>query len=183
MGGTHRRDHVSDRQKPEAPTLEAIEPVVAEAPPARAVAPPAGISTDVEFRPRSKAREVVGRLIVAGLCGLSVATYAAFQAPDTLTLGLAATLLVLTLALWAIRTSSPVTYLAVRSGQLEVTEAGGRQLFDLSGGFSPIEVVGTPGDRGWRVLFHRRGMDPFVVDSSIVDPHTFMDTLRRYRPE
>ena len=148
-----------------------------------AAEPPTGASTDVEFRPRTKAREVVGRLLVACLCGLAVAAYAAFEAPDTLTVGLAAVLLVLTLTLWAIRTSSPVTHLAVRSGQLEVTRAGNRFLYDLSGGFSPIEVVGTPGDRGWRVLFHRRGMDPFVVDSSIVDPHTFMDTLRRYRPE
>jgi|SoiMethySBSTD1v2_1073268.scaffolds.fasta_scaffold281819_3 hypothetical protein len=148
-----------------------------------AAEPPTGASTDVEFRPRTKAREVVGRLIVACLCGLAVAAYAAFLAPDTLTVGLTAVLLVLTLALWAIRTTSPVTHLAVRSGQLVVTEAGGRQLFDLSGGFSPIEVVGTPGDRSWRVLFHRRGMDPFVVDASIVDPRSFMETLQRYRPE
>jgi hypothetical protein len=137
----------------------------------------------VEFTPRTKAREVVGRLLVACLCGLAVAAYAAISEPDTLTVGLAAVLLVLTLALWAIRASSPITHLAVRSGQLEVTRAGSRSTYDLSGGFTPIEVVGNPGDRGWRVLFLRRGMDPFVVDSSLVDPRAFMEVLRRYRPE
>ena len=79
-----------------------------------AAEPPTGASTDVEFTPRTKAREVVGRLLVACLCGLAVAAYAAFEAPDTLTVGLAAVLLVLTLALWAIRAASPVTRLAVR---------------------------------------------------------------------
>ena len=112
-----------------------------------------------------------------------VAAYAVYRDPNTLTVGLAAVLLVLTLTLWAIRASSPVIRLAVRSGQLEVTDAGGRSVFDLSGGFTPTEVVGAPGDRSWRVLFLRRGMEPFVVDSSMVDPHEFMETLRRYRPE
>ena len=107
----------------------------------------------------------------------------ALRDDNTVAAGLAAVVLVLTLALWAIRASSPVNHLAVRSGQLEVTRGGDRFVFDLSGGYSPIEVVGTPGDRGWRVLFVRRNMEPFVVDSSMVDPREFMDVLRRYRPE
>ena len=33
------------------------------------------------------------------------------------------------------------------------------------------------------MLFLRRNMEPFVVDSSMVDPREFMDVLRRYLPE
>ena len=64
-----------------------------------------------------------------------------------------------------------------------MTQGGRRFVFDLSGGYTPIQVVGSPGDRDWRVLFLRRNEDPFVVDSSMVDPHEFMDVLHHYLPE
>lgn len=161
MGGNHRRKPATEEPS----------------------APPVGISTDVELRPRTKAREIVGLLLLASVCGLGLSAYVAYSDSNVLAGGISAVLLVLTLALWAIRASSPVTHLAVRSGQLEVTRAGGRSVFDLSGGFTPIEVVGRPGDRDWRVLVLRRGMDPFVVDASMVDPREFMDALGRYLPE
>ena len=44
-------------------------------------------------------------------------------------------------------------------------------------------VIGTAGKRSWKVLFLRRGMSPFVLDSSMVDPAEFMTVLRRHRPE
>jgi hypothetical protein len=71
----------------------------------------------------------------------------------------------------------------VHAGQLEVVQGGGRFVFELASGYTPIEVVGAPGDRNWKVLFVRRNMDPFVIDSSMVDPQEFMEVLRRYRPE
>ena len=46
-----------------------------------------------------------------------------------------------------------------------------------------MQVIGEPGRRGWKVLFLRRGMSPFVIDSSMVDPHEFTSVLRYYRPE
>jgi hypothetical protein len=107
----------------------------------------------------------------------------ASREPTTLTLGVAGTLLVLTLTLWAIRAASPTTHLSVHAGQLEVVQGGGRFVFELASGYTPIDVVGAPGDRNWKVLFVRRNMDPFVIDSSMVDPQEFMEVLRRYRPE
>ncbi len=198
MAGSHRRERhdpasdlfdrwMSHRQEDaETPAAEPSEPapevppqpVVAETP----AAPPAGVSTDVEFTPRTRARRVVGLVLLAAVCGLAVAAYIAYRDSNTLAIGIAAVLLVLVLALWAIRASSPVAHLAVRSGQLEVTQGGGRFVFDLSGGYTPIEVVGSPGDRDWRVLFLRRNMEPFEIDSSMVDPQEFMDVLRRYLP-
>ena len=103
-----------------------------------------------------------------------------FRDANPLTVGVTGVLLVVMLGLWGLRASSPVAHLAVRSGQLEVTQGGRRFVFDLSAGYTPIEVVGSPGDRDWRVRFLRRNEDPFVVDASMVDPHEFMDVLRRY---
>lgn len=139
---------------------------------------------NVDFTPRSGARRAVGTLLTAAFAGLVAAGLVAAQNPTTLTIGVAGTLLVLVLALWAIRAASPVAHLSVHAGQLEVVRGGERAVFELaSTGFTPIEVRGRPGQRNWQVLFVRRGMEPFVVDASMVDPHEFMDVLRRYRPE
>jgi len=206
MVGSHRRDkddpapdlfdrwmsHRQDEPQPVAvadateaePVLKA-EPVDVPSPhpPVRSGPPTTGPSTDVEFTPRTRARRLVGALLLCALAGLVAAAIVAGQDPTTLTVGIAAVLLVLTLVLWAIRASSPVAHLAVRAGQLEVVQGGGRFVFDLSGGFTPIEVVGTPGERRWRVMFLRSNMEPYVIDSSMVDPREFMDVLSRYRSE
>jgi hypothetical protein len=185
MAGSHRRDKrdpaadLFDRWAKHHDATEA-EPV---APPARSAPPPAGASTNVEFTPRTRARRVVGLLLLVALAGTAVAGYAVYRDPTTLTIGVAATLGVLALVLWAVRASTAVAHLSVEAGQLEVVQGGGRFVFELAGSFTPIEVVGRPGDRGWKVLFLRRNMDPFVVDSSMVDPHEFMDVFRRYQPE
>ena len=142
-----------------------------------------GPSTDVAFAPRARAHAMLGWLLLLAVAVAAVAAYAAYRDPTTLTVGLAGTLGLLLLVLWAVRASSPVAHLSVHAGQLEVIQGGGRFVFELNGSFTPIEVVGTPGDRDWKVLFLRRNMDPFVVDSSMVDPQAFMDVLRRYRPE
>ena len=55
-------------------------------------------------------------------------------------------------------------------------------VFDLASTYTSIEVVGQPGSKKWKVLFHRRGMSPVVVDSTMVDAHDFMRVLRFFRP-
>jgi hypothetical protein len=183
MAGSHRRA----KDEPESDLYERWmtsrkeEPEPASEP---ASGLTVGPSTNVEFEPRTAARRLVGWLVLLAASGLVAAAIIAYREPTTLTVGLAATLFVLTLALWAIRAASPVARLSVRAGQLEVLQAGGRFVFELTGAsFTPIEIVGAPGDRNWKVLFLRRNMDPFVIDSSMVDPHAFMEVLRRYRPE
>ena len=163
MAGSHRRDGQDPAAEPSKPTSD--------------------VSADVEFTPRTGARRFVGVLLLATVCGLAVAAYLAFRDANPVTVGVTCVLLVVMLGLWGLRASSPVAHLAVRSGQLEVTQGGRRFVFDLSGGYTPIQVVGSPGDRDWRVLFLRRNEDPFVVDSSMVDPHEFMDALHRYLPD
>lgn len=207
MAGSHRRekrDPASDlfdrwlsHRQDEAGTEPPTEEASAAAEPERVAVPvtdgnrtgrpagppPAGASTNVDFAPRTGARALLGLLLLIALAGAVGAGYAAYRDPTTLTTGLAGTLVVLVLVLWAIRASSPVAHLSVHAGQLEVVQGGGRFVFELAGSFTPIEVVGMPGDRHWKVLFLRRNMDPFVIDSSMVDPREFMDMLRHYRPE
>jgi hypothetical protein len=54
--------------------------------------------------------------------------------------------------------------------------------FDLTSDALRLDVHGEPGDRDWRVRFHRRGLEPCDIDASMVDPDAFMEHLRRYRP-
>jgi hypothetical protein len=152
------------------------------APPARPSRPAVGLSTNVEFTPRTRARGLLGWLLFVSALGLVGAAFIAAGEPTTLSVGISGTLLVLVLLLWAIRAASPVAHLKVRAGQLEVVRGGERFVLDLGAAYTPIEVIGTPGERRWKVLFMRPGMEPFVVDASMVDPREFMDVLRRYRP-
>ena len=110
------------------------------------------------------------------------AGYLAYDDPTTLTVGAAGTLLVLTLAIYAVRVSSTPARLAIHGGQLEVVRGNQREVFDLTSRFTRIEVVGRPGRPGWKVLMARFGRDPLVIDSSMVDPTSFTSALERHRP-
>ncbi|WP_160004782.1 hypothetical protein [Nocardioides sp. AX2bis] len=101
-------------------------------------------------------------------------------AADLVPVGIA---VALTLVLWAVRSSTSVARLAVEGGQLTVTRNGETWRCDLASRATPIEVVGTPGRRGWKVVFARRGRPPYVVDSSVVDPAHFTRVLAHYRPD
>lgn len=150
---------------------------------ARTPVPDARDNGHVVFKPRTGARRLVGLLLLASLAATAYAGYEAYDVRTTNTIAVAATLGALSLVLWALRAGSSAPRLSVTSGQLEVLGSAGRFVFDLDSPYTPIEVVGTAGKRGWRVLFLRRGMSPFVIDSSMVDPTEFMSVLRRHRPE
>jgi hypothetical protein len=136
----------------------------------------------VEFAPRTRVRRLVGLLLLAALAATALAAYDAWQGRTSTSIGVAATLGVLTAIIWAARAGSAVARLTVSGGQLEIMRGGSRHRFDLASSYAPIEVVGEPGSRGWKVLIARRGMAPYVIDSSMVDPTEFMRVLRHYRP-
>ncbi|WP_435742404.1 hypothetical protein [Nocardioides sp. SYSU DS0663] len=146
-------------------------------------APTAPESGNAVFAPRTGARRLVGLVLLLAAGATAGAAYVAHDRRTTFAVGIAVTLGVLTLLVWAVRASWPTTRLSVTAGQLEVLRGGGRFVFDLRSSYTPIEVVGQPGERGWKVLFHRRSMAPFVIDSSMVDPEEFMRILRHHRPD
>ncbi|WP_344777182.1 hypothetical protein [Nocardioides panacisoli] len=67
-------------------------------------------------------------------------------------------------------------------GILYAEHKGTTYRFDLRSDTTQVEMVGQPGDAYWQVKFLRRNMDPFVVDTDMVDPAAFVAQLREYRP-
>lgn len=201
--GRRRRD-----VPPDAPPLLAATPAVAAPPPPPPAAPPtpapvserpartaeqpdlpAPVDEDLAhptFRPRRTARLVTGLLLLVSLGVTALLAREAYVgradlvAADLVPVGIAAAL---TLVLWAVRSSTSVARLSVEGGQLTITRNGETWRCDLTGRATPVEVVGQPGRRGWKVVFARRGRPPYVVDASMVDPVHFTRVLAHYRPD
>ncbi|MEQ4547454.1 MAG: hypothetical protein ABN484_07195, partial [Nocardioides kribbensis] len=144
---------------------------------------PSGPPPQVDFAPRAALRRLVGLLVLAGVAASGYLAWQAWQVRTEERLGLAGIALLSTAVVWAVWAGSSPPRLSVRGGQLEIRRSGGRQVFDLANRYTDIELLGTPGRRGWRVLIHRRGMSPVEIDSSMVDPRGFTEVLRYYRPD
>ncbi|UMG91070.1 hypothetical protein [Nocardioides sp. TF02-7] len=140
-------------------------------------------STNMVFEPRRWMHRTVTAVFLVGVAATAGAAYVAYRDRTTLALGLAVLAGVLTLVVWAVRASTPVTELAVIRGQLEVIRAGRFEIIDLASPFTPILVEGTPGRRGWRVLIERPEQPLLVLDRSLVDPQAFTAVLHRVRPD
>ncbi len=91
--------------------------------------------------------------------------------------------LTLGLAWGAARTKVVPVEVSVVRGMVYVQQGESSHRFDLRKPETAVDMVGRPGDSGWAVHFGRRGMDPFVIDASMVDPDHFARQLREYRPE
>ncbi|WP_296601982.1 hypothetical protein [Nocardioides sp.] len=128
-------------------------------------------------------RRVVGFLLFAVAVLAVLQTAVAYADPGVVTLGLAVVLAALTVAAWRSWAGhSPTTVLLVGS-HLEIVRDGGRHVFDLADPRLPVDVVGLVGDRSWRVEFSRRGMAPYVLDATMVDPAELLLVLHRHRSE
>jgi hypothetical protein len=134
------------------------------------------------FRPRRMVRRVLTVAMLVAMAACAYVVRAALESKDTAGIGLAAIVVLATAMLWAIRAGASVTTLVLRQGQLEIRQQGSRFKLDIASPYTLIEVRGEPGRRGWQVVFPRRGLEPFVVDASMVDPHDFMRVLRFFRP-
>lgn len=163
--------------------VQAPAPARPRARPPREPAPPPGRTTDVEFAPRMLLRRTLGVILLVLLPLTAAACYVAYDQPETLSLGIAGTLLVLLLVVYAVRIGSTPSRLAIHSGQLVVVRGNTREVFDLTSRFTRLEVVGRPGRHGWKVLMARFGRDPLVIDSSMVDPVKFTAALEFHRPQ
>jgi hypothetical protein len=135
------------------------------------------------FRPKRTLRRVLTIALLAGLGASAYFIRIAFEVKQTPQIGVAVIVAAAAIAIWAIRAGASVTRLTVHQGQLEVLQQGGRFVFDMSSQYTMVEVHGEPGERGWHVLFPRRGMAPFKVDATMVDPDDFMRVLRFFRPQ
>jgi hypothetical protein len=147
------------------------------------IAPPMEMPSVYEFTPLKASRRFLSLMLMGGLILSAYLGYGAYLSREPIDIGIAAIVIFATLVIWGIRAGASVTRLTLRSGQLEIVRQGGRQVFDLSSHYTPIEVVGKPGSKKWKVLFLRRGMAPAVVDSTMVDSRDFMRILGFFRPD
>lgn len=76
----------------------------------------------------------------------------------------------------------PVEISVVR-GMVYIQQGESSYRFDLRKPETAVDLVGRPGDANWTVHFGRRGLDPFVVDASMVDAVEFTRQLREHRPD
>lgn len=143
--------------------------------------PRAPLVIDLGIEPTT--RHVTTFLLIATLVVAVLATAVAYGDPRPLTIGLVLLLVVLLLITWRFRSRHHAASVVANGSRLEIVRDGGRHVFDLSRRDQPVDVIGLPGDRQWRVLFHRRGMAPYVVDASMVDPEEFMRVLHAQRSE
>lgn len=170
------------------PSLPAPAPspvtVGASAPPhpPRAVPTAAPVPGLVLFSPRRGFRHVLTGVAALLAAGTGIAGYLARQSPTPTTIGAAAGLLAVLVLTWKLRSRTTGTQVTIEHGVLRIVQGDSRHQFPLVGTHPPIDVVGEPGQRSWRVLIQRRGMAPFVITRAMVDPADFTEALRHFRP-
>lgn len=149
------------------------------------VTAPAGPAVDlgVDLSAATGDRRVVGFLLFAAAVVTVIEAAVAYADPGAVTLGLTGVLVLVTLGTWRVWSRRTAATVVLTGSRLEIDRDGGRHVFDLADLRSPVDVVGVPGDRAWRVLFHRRGLSPYVLDATMVDPAQFMRVLHAHRAE
>lgn len=160
--------------------LQALLTTAERSPDMSRTTPPADRPGTVEFRPPAAARRASGFVLLLCLLATAMTAYVAWDEPTTPHVGIAAVFFVLTAFVWAVRAGATPTRVTMRGGQVEVVRGDQADVFDLTSRYTPVEVVGRPGERGWRVVFLRPGLPPFAIDDSMVDPHAFMAAAEPY---
>ena len=140
-------------------------------------------TTDADFPERGGVRRAMTLVLLAVLAGTGAASYAAATTPSTATVGVAVTLGVLLLVVWAVRAGCTTTKLTIRRGQLTVRRGGHSEVVEIGSPYTPIAIVGEPGHRRWTVLIEREGLPLLVITRAMVDPYWFTTVLYRLRPE
>ena len=117
-------------------------------------------------------------VIAAALAVVAVATGRGAEP-----VGIAAILLTVLLVVVAVRARrTPVHVTIDDHGVVDIQNGDTHHRFDVYDASTEVEMVGTPGQRGWEVRFLRRALPPVVVDASMVDAEAFTRELRRWRP-
>jgi len=140
-------------------------------------------STNAVFKPRLGARNAITAMVVL-VAVLTVGTgYLAYQERTNVMYGLVVLMIVLTIIVWAVRSTTTVTELAVIRGQLEMIRDGRFEVVDLASPYTPVLIEGRAGHRDWRVFVERHDQPLLEIDRTMVDPHHFTAVLQRIRPE
>lgn len=165
-----------------APVRPARPPAAVKASPVKRPVPTPGPGL-VIFTPRRGARRVITALLVVATAATAAAGLAAWEARTTTSYAVACALGAVAALLLSARGRATGTEVSVENGMLRIAQGPTLHRFPLAGSYPPIDVLGEPGDRGWKVLIQRRGMAPYAVTASMVDPADFTEMIRRFRPD
>lgn len=116
--------------------------------------------------------------VVAGMVALLALVNGKLGTP----FGIVMVVLTLALAWGAARTRVVPVEVSVVRGMVYVQQGESSYRFEVRKPETDVQMVGQPGDPGWQVRFGRRGLEPFVIDASMVDAHEFVAKLREFRP-
>lgn len=116
--------------------------------------------------------------VVAGMVALLALINGKLGTP----FGIVMVVLTLALAWGAARTRVVPVEVSVVRGMVYVQQGESSYRFEVRKPETDVQMVGQPGDPGWQVRFGRRGLEPFVIDASMVDAHEFVAKLREFRP-
>lgn len=97
--------------------------------------------------------------------------------------GLVMIALTIALAWGALRTRVVPVEVSFVRGMVYIQQGETSYRFDLRKPETSVDMVGRPGQAGWAVHFERRGLDPFVLDATMVDSVEFTRRLREFRPD
>ncbi|WP_436697950.1 PspA/IM30 family protein [Nocardioides sp. BYT-33-1] len=117
--------------------------------------------------------------IVAGMVALLTLINGKLGTP----FGVAMVVIAIGLGWAAARTRVVPVEVSVVRGIVYIEQGESTHRFDVRKPSTRVEMVGSPGDPGWVVRFPRKGMDPFVIDGSMVDAEEFVRQLREHRPD
>lgn len=92
-------------------------------------------------------------------------------------------LLTVVLTWAALRTRVEPIEVSVVRGMVYVKKGESTHRFDVRSPSTQVEQVGVPGDPDWEMRFPRKGMDPFVINASMVDAPDFVAQLRQWRAD
>ncbi|WP_051246404.1 hypothetical protein [Nocardioides halotolerans] len=173
---------------PPSPAAPAA-PVAVTAPPAKPAPKPAapriqpeGVPELVEFRSPSSSAVITVLLGLAALASAATAVYEAYLDQLTTTPGIVASAVTLVLVVVVGRSKGSAGQVWLEHGVVHVDEGDSHRRFDLTTPNTKVEMVGRPGERRWKVLFLRKGMAPYEIDSRLVDPQPFVEAITPWRP-
>lgn len=173
--GATRASAAATPVPPTATPAPAKSPTPVRRPP---VAPAPGT---VLTSPSRGVRRALALLALVAAVAAAGTGWLAWSARTPLTAGVAAGLAFAAFLLWR-ASRRPVTVVSVENGELRIVQGHTRHAFPLDKPYPPIDVLGDPAGRGWKVLIQRRSMSPYVIDRSMVDPRAFTELIRYHRP-
>ncbi|MDN5744732.1 MAG: hypothetical protein L0H31_06375 [Nocardioidaceae bacterium] len=121
-------------------------------------------------------------LAATAVVAAMVAFLALLNGKLTSPIGLIMIVLALGLGWAAARTRVVPIEVSVTRGVVSIVQGDSSHRFDLRKPETVVEMIGRPGESGWTVRFPRRHLEPFEIDSSMVDPHVFTRQVREFRP-